>query len=151
MHCTSGWLVDGGSGSILGLGVDPEVQCTLQKIWRLISTLNPQYSTLNPPPSTLNTQHDSSYPTTPIFLSAMHRVRSARRKLPPIGLVLSMIVVMSVGTKDRSTNLLMEYGAHSPILRPYTRITNSIIPGIDSIDFRSTLVLRHRFESNETC
>jgi hypothetical protein len=105
---------------------------------------------LNPQPSILNTQHGSSHPTTPIFLSAMHRVRSARRKFPPIGLVLSMIVVMSVGTKDRSTNLLMEYGDHSPILRPYTRITNSIIPGIDSIDFRSTLVLRHRFESNES-
>jgi len=130
--------------SVHDLDVYPEVQCTLQKIWRLISTLNPQYSTLN-------TQHGSSYPTTPIFLSAMHRVRSARRMFPPIGLVLSMIVVMSVGTKDRSTNLLMENGDHSPILRPHAHITNSIIPGIDPVEFRSTLVLRHRFESNETC
>ncbi|MDX9850952.1 MAG: hypothetical protein RBT01_10630 [Anaerolineaceae bacterium] len=30
VHCTSDWLVDGGLGSIPRLGVDPEVQCTLQ-------------------------------------------------------------------------------------------------------------------------
>ncbi len=70
--------------------------------------------------------------------------------LPPIGLVFSMIVVMSVGTKDRSTNLFMENGDLSPILRPHAHITNSTSHGIDSIDFRSTLVLRHRFESNES-
>ncbi len=49
VHCTSDWMVDGGLGSILRLGVDPEVQCTLQKIGRGLShhsTLNPQHSTL---------------------------------------------------------------------------------------------------------
>ena len=33
VHCTSDGLVDGGLGSIPRLGVDPEVQCTLQKIY----------------------------------------------------------------------------------------------------------------------
>ncbi len=32
VHCTSSELVDGGLGSILRLGVDPEVQCTLHEI-----------------------------------------------------------------------------------------------------------------------
>ncbi len=47
VHCTSSELVDGGFGSIPELGVDPEVQCTLQKIRWLIPPLNPQHSTLN--------------------------------------------------------------------------------------------------------
>jgi len=37
VHCTSDGLMDGGFGPIPGLGVDPEVQCTLQKIWWLSS------------------------------------------------------------------------------------------------------------------